>query len=56
MVILEIRNEDMNLSKRIDATNYTQKEMCKTFAVYMKAGFGVYVAQGIDEILNRSMR
>jgi len=55
-IILEIRNEKAELDKEIDVTNYTKEEMCRTFAIYLKAGYGVYVAEGIEEILKRSER
>jgi len=50
-IIIEIVNPKMNLSKRIDVTNYTKEEKIKTYSVYTKAGFGVYVAEGIEEII-----
>ena len=50
-IIIEIVNPKMNLSKRIDVTNYTKKEKIKTYSVYAKAGYGVYVAEGIEEML-----
>lgn len=50
-IIIEIVNPKMNLSKRIDVTNYTKEENIKTYSVYTKAGFGVYVAEGIDEMI-----
>lgn len=55
-IVLEIRNEKMGLSKQVDATEYTPQEMCKTFAVYMKAGYNVYVAEGIETIIERGTK
>ena len=51
MIILQVVNPAMGLSKNIDATNYTKQEMCKTFKVYMQAGYNVYVAKGIEKIV-----
>lgn len=50
-IIIEIVNPKNNLSKKIDVTNYTKQEKIKTYSVYTKAGFGVYLAEGIEEII-----
>ena len=50
MIVLRILNPKTNLDKRVDVTNYTKEEKIKTFSVYQKAGYGVYVVEGIEEI------
>lgn len=50
-IILKVVNPKSGLSKTIDVTNYTREENIKTYSVYTKAGYEVYVIEGIEEML-----
>lgn len=51
MIVLRILNPKTNLDKKVDVTEYTKQEKCKLFDVYTKAGYGVYVVEGVEQII-----